>query len=119
MDTIVGTRESFESPGYAVFEHDGKPYRLEAARKGDKLWFVFRDATAGRTTSSNARQLLADPPGPDGSIILDFNKAENLPCAYTPYATCPIAPKQNRLDLAITAGERLYEAREAGAASRP
>jgi uncharacterized protein (DUF1684 family) len=109
FDTIVGERETLESPGYAVFERGGKEYRLQAAReKSGALWFVFRDATSGRTTHGGARQLTVDPPI-GGEIVLDFNKAVNLPCAYIPYATCPLAPPQNRLGLAIEAGEKTYE----------
>ena len=66
------------------------------------------DRTSGRTTAGGARQLYADPPI-DGRVVLDFNKAVNLPCAYIPYATCPLAPPQNRLSLAIEAGELKYE----------
>ena len=98
-----------DSPGYVTFERDGKTYRLEAAgQKNGTLWFVFRDGTSGRTTHGGARQLYADPPK-EGSVVLDFNKAVNLPCAYIPYATCPLAPPQNRLSLAIEAGELKYE----------
>ncbi len=109
MDTIVGETEVEESPGYVAFEREGKEYRLQAARLNDgQLWFVFRDKTSGRTTHGGARQLYADPPKGD-AVILDFNKAVNLPCAYIPYATCPLAPPQNRLSLAIEAGELKYE----------
>ncbi len=69
---------------------------------------MFRDGTSGRTTHGGARQLTADPPRGD-EVTLDFNKAVNLPCAYIPYATCPLAPPQNRLGLAIEAGEKTYE----------
>jgi len=110
MDTIVGETEVEQSPGYVTFEHGGKSYRLQAAgMKDGSLWFVFRDGTSGRTTHGGARQLYADPPR-DGVVVLDFNKAVNLPCAYVPYATCPLAPPQNRLSLAIEAGELKYEA---------
>ena len=71
---------------------------------------MFRDSTSGRTTHGGARQLYADAPKGD-SVVLDFNKATNLPCAYIPYATCPLAPPQNRLSLAIEAGELKYEPR--------
>ncbi len=109
LDTIVGETEAIDSPGYATFERDGKIYRLDAAaQKNGTLWFVFRDGTSGRTTHGGARQLYADPPS-GGSVILDFNKAVNLPCAYIPYATCPLAPSRNRLSLAIEAGELKYE----------
>jgi uncharacterized protein len=109
LDTIVGEQDSIESPGFAVFERGGKTYRLQAAREGDKLWFVFRDGTSGRTTHGGARQLLAEPADAEGNVVLDFNKAVNLPCAFTSFATCPLAPRQNRLDLPITAGELKYE----------
>jgi uncharacterized protein len=109
MDTIVGETEVEESPGCVTFEYDGKVYSLQAAKlKTGALWFVFRDGTSGRTTHGGARQLYADPPN-DRVVVLDFNKAVNLPCAYIPYATCPLAPPQNRLSLAIEAGELKYE----------
>jgi uncharacterized protein (DUF1684 family) len=109
FDTIVGEQEVTESPGEAVFERNGMAYRLRAAREADgSLWFVFRDGTSGKTTHGGARQLYAAPPQGD-SITLDFNKATNLPCAYIPFATCPLAPPQNRLSLPITAGEMKYQ----------
>lgn len=109
FDTIVGEQEITDSPGYAVFERAGKTYKLQAARESDgSLWFVFRDGTSGRTTHGGARQLIAAAPRGD-LVVLDFNKATNLPCAYIPFATCPLAPPQNRLSLPITAGELKYE----------
>jgi uncharacterized protein len=109
FDTIVGEQEITDSPGYAVFEWGGKTYKLQAARESDgSLWFVFRDGTSGRTTHGGARQLVAAAPRGD-VVVLDFNKATNLPCAYIPFATCPLAPPQNRLSLPITAGELKYE----------
>ena len=113
MDNIVGESETLDSPGYVTFELAGKTYRLQAAaQRNGSLWFVFRDGTSGRTTHGGARQLYADPPQ-GSSVVLDFNKAVNLPCAYIPYATCPLAPPQNRLKLAIEAGELKYEAAQA------
>jgi uncharacterized protein len=110
FDTIVGEQDVLDSPGYVTFERNGKTYRLDAAGQPDgRLWFVFRDATSGRTTPANARQLTTEAPIGE-SVVLDFNKAVNLPCAYTPHATCPIAPPQNRLSLAVTAGEQNYQA---------
>jgi len=109
FDTTVGEQEITDSPGYAVFERGGKTYKLQAARESDgSLWFVFRDGTSGRTTHGGARQLVAAAPRGD-VVVLDFNKATNLPCAYIPCATCPLAPPQNRLSLPITAGELEYE----------
>ena len=109
FDTIVGEQDVTTSPGYVVFERDGKTYKLQAAAESDgSLWLVFRDGTSGRTTHGGARQLVVPAPRGD-TVVLDFNKTVNLPCAYIPFATCPLAPPQNRLGLAITAGELKYE----------
>jgi len=109
FETNVGEQEITDSPGYAVFERAGKTYKLQAARETDgSLWFVFRDGTSGRTTHGGARQLVAAAPRGD-VVVLDFNRATNLPCAYIPFATCPLVPPQNRLSLPITAGELKYE----------
>lgn len=110
LETVVGNRETYDSAGFAVFEKDGKQYRLEAARAGNRLWFVFRDGTSGKTTYAGARQLYADAPK-DGRVTLDFNRAINLPCAFNPWTTCPLPPPQNRLALAVEAGELDYKPR--------
>jgi uncharacterized protein (DUF1684 family) len=114
FDTIVGEQDVSESPGFVVFEREGKTFKLQAARESDgSLWLVFRDGTSGRTTAGNARQLIVPAPR-DETVVLDFNKAINLPCSYIPYATCPLAPPQNRLSLPITAGEMKYEPNSTG-----
>jgi uncharacterized protein (DUF1684 family) len=108
FDTIVGGQDVLECPGSVIFEREGKTYELDAAAEpNSRLWFVFRDSTSGRTTAANARQLTTDAPIGE-TVILDFNKAVNLPCSYTPHATCPIAPFKNRLKLPINAGEQIY-----------
>lgn len=107
FDTPVGVKEEMESPGYATFTRGGQEYRLEAAREGDGLFFVFRDGTSGKTTYGGARFLNTASPR-NGTVVLDFNRAVNPPCAFTPYATCPLAPRQNRLTLEIPAGEMKY-----------
>ena len=108
FDTVIGGRDVLPCPGTVSFEHGGRTHTLEAASESTdgKLWFVFRDLTAGATTASNARQLTADAPQ-GGYVVLDFNRAINLPCAYIEHSTCPIAPPQNRLSIAVTAGEQL------------
>jgi uncharacterized protein (DUF1684 family) len=120
FDTIVGEQEVSDSPGLAIFERDGKSYKLQAAKEPDgSLWFVFRDGTSGRTTAGGARQLIVPAPRGD-TLVLDFNRAINFPCAYIPFATCPLAPPQNRLSLPITAGELKYEpAAKAPGSERP
>jgi hypothetical protein len=107
FDTEAGVKEREPSPGYAVFTRNGKEYRLEPVLDGASLFFVMRDATSGKTTYAASRFLYADAPK-DGFVELDFNKAENPPCVFTDYATCPLPPPQNRLTLAVEAGEKLY-----------
>jgi uncharacterized protein (DUF1684 family) len=107
---ILGQIEKAVVPGAAVFEHDGKTYRVEPIieNPGDTdLFLVFADRTSGKETYGAARFLYAAAPK-DGKVLLDFNKAYNPPCAFTPYATCPLPTQQNRLDVRVTAGEKKY-----------
>ena len=107
---IVGTVEPMPNPGALVFEKDGKTHRIEAVDEGDEMLFlIFADRTSGNETYGAGRFLYAAPPAAGSStVIVDFNAAYNPPCVFTPYATCPLAPPENRLDLAVTSGERKY-----------
>ena len=97
-----------EAAGEVLFEHGGTEHRLIAWGEDDgSLWILFRDATSGVTTYPANRQLLTDPPSVDGSVRLDFNRAFNMPCAYTEFATCPLPPAANTLSFAVHAGEQL------------
>lgn len=107
---IIGTLDPMPNPGAVEFEKDGKTYRLEAVDEGDgQLFLIFADRTSGKETYGAGRFLYAAPP-PEGSdrVVVDFNRAYNPPCVFTPHATCPLAPPENRLDLAVTAGEKRY-----------
>lgn len=112
FDTVIaGLKEEDKSPGYVAFIRDGREYRLEPSLDQKELSFVFRDQTSGKSTYAASRFLDTDAPAnlrAPGTVILDFNKAYNPPCAFTPYATCPLAPPQNRLSLPILAGELMY-----------
>jgi uncharacterized protein len=103
----IGQEETDQSPGYVTFQKDGREFRLEPMLDEGKLFFVIRDQTSGKTTYGASRFLYAEP-SKNGVVWLDFNKAENPPCAFTDFATCPLPPPQNRLALAITAGEKKY-----------
>jgi hypothetical protein len=105
---ILGDTEQNPSPGYAVFEVAGKECRLEPVLEGDHLFFIFKDATSGKETYPAGRFLYAALPK-NGRVTLDFNRAENPPCAFTAYATCPLPPRQNHLRVAIEAGELNHE----------
>ncbi len=103
------------SPVYGVveFERDGVDYRLLALGDEDSesLWFLFADRTSGRETYGAGRFLYSDGMPENGRLLVDFNKAYNPPCAFNEYSTCPLPPQQNRLDLAVTAGEKDYHSR--------
>ena len=101
-------KEQLQSEGVAVFTRGGKEYRLEPVTEDGELFFVMRDATSGKTTYAASRFLYSALPK-DGFVELDFNKAENPPCVFTNYATCPLPPPQNRLTLSIDAGEKMYQ----------
>jgi uncharacterized protein (DUF1684 family) len=103
----IGQEESEPSPGYVTFQKDGREFRLEPTLDDGELFFVLRDQTSGRATYGASRFLYAAQ-SKNGVVTLDFNKAENPPCAFTAYATCPLPPAQNRLALAINAGEKNY-----------
>jgi uncharacterized protein len=101
-------------PGVVTFKVNGQELTLTAlggdAKNG--LSFVFNDTTAKIDTYPGGR-FLDTGPIVDGRVVLDFNRAYNPPCAVTPYATCPLAPKVNRLAVAIPAGEKFDKAAHA------
>lgn len=103
----LGDQIKMPSPGYVVFKLNGKAYRLDALDEEGKLFFVFADRTNGKTTYGAGRFLYADA-AKNGKTVLDFNQAINPPCAFTPFATCPLPPRQNRFKIAIPAGELNY-----------
>ena len=106
---IIGTTDEIPNPGAVEFERGGTTYRLEALDEGgDTLFLVFADRTSGHGSYGAGRFLDAPRPDPQGRLVIDFNQAYNPPCAFTPFATCPLPPPENRLDLAIEAGERDY-----------
>ena len=115
IPTVLGTTTHLPAPGAAEFTIDGKTVRLEPVLEDPKstdLFFILRDATSKTKTYGAGRFLYTELPdhgvGKPGELWLDFNRAVNPPCAFTPYATCPLPPPQNRLEVAIPAGEQRY-----------
>ena len=107
VPNVLGDVMAELSPGTAVFTLHGQEFKLTALG-GDPakgLFIVFSDASAKTDTYPGGRFLDTDPVS-NGTVVLDFNRAYNPPCAVTPYATCPLAPKENRLAVAITVGEK-------------
>jgi uncharacterized protein (DUF1684 family) len=105
VPNVLGDVTPTPVAGTAVFKINGQELRLtELGGDAGKLFFVFSDPTSKTNTYPGGRFLKADPPA-NSTVVLDFNRAYNPPCSVTPYATCPLAPKENRLAVAIEAGE--------------
>jgi uncharacterized protein len=110
IPNILGMSEDQPCPGYARFTIGGKELRLEPVIEepgAEELFFIFADQTNESETYASGRFLYAPQPQ-NGTIVLDFNKAYNPPCAFTPFATCPLPPPQNRLAARLEAGEKRY-----------
>ncbi len=110
VPTIVGIDEAMLAPGRLMFTLGGHRISLEpliSAPDDRELFVIFRDRTSGEATYGAGRFLSAELEA-DGTAVLDFNRAYNPPCAFTPYATCPLPPEGNDLDVAITAGEKYH-----------
>jgi uncharacterized protein (DUF1684 family) len=109
IKTINGQESSALVLGKAVFRRAGHTFSLLPIQEGlgEPLFFIFTDQTSGKGTYEAARFLYADYPE-NGVVVLDFNKAINPPCAFTPFATCPLPPLENRLPMAVNAGEKSY-----------
>lgn len=100
-------------PGKAVFTYQGKTYEIEPFDDGPgtRPYFVLSDATSGTETYGAARFLYIDRPEA-GPLALDFNRMQNPPCAFTPFAACPLPPPGNRFPFPVRAGEKRYRGEE-------
>jgi uncharacterized protein len=107
-----GVTDEFLSPGRLVFEHEGREHALEAVWEGHdetRLMVLFRDGTSGKDSYPLGRFVYSDAPDETGTVVLDFNLAMLPGCAFSVYATCPIASKDNLLPIEVRAGERVYQ----------
>jgi len=109
VPTIIGTPTEITCPGMVHFEINGVKHELVVfGEAGDSSWFtIFADRTRGVETYGGGRFLSVENAG-EGRALIDFNKAYNPPCAFTPFATCPLPPQQNILTTRIEAGEKTY-----------
>lgn len=107
VPSVLGDINPTPVAGTVVFQLNGQEMRLSdlGGDPANGLFFVFSDPTSKTDTYPGGRFLETDPVV-NGTVVLDFNRAHNPPCAVTPYATCPLAPKENRLEMAIPAGEK-------------
>ncbi|MEZ5345964.1 MAG: DUF1684 domain-containing protein [Pyrinomonadaceae bacterium] len=105
VPNVLGQTVQMKSPGLLRFKIGGQDYTLQPAHNGDgRLFIIFRD-TSSKTETYGAGRFLYTKMPENGKVVLDFNKAENPPCAYTDFATCPLPPSQNELDIDLNAGE--------------
>lgn len=103
---ISGLEEVSQSPGEIEFQQAGHTYSVQVSSEGDGYSLMFGDRSNGHGTYGAGRFLDIAGADAQGNVVLDFNKAYNPPCCWTPYATCPLPTPQNRLDFAVTAGEK-------------
>lgn len=109
VPNFLGQMNKELSLGAVVFKVGEKIYKIDALEEGERLFLIFADRTSGEETYGGGRFLYVDKPDSNGNIILDFNKAYNPPCVFTKFATCPLPPKQNYLNLKIEAGEKNFK----------
>jgi uncharacterized protein (DUF1684 family) len=106
---VEGLEHVYDAVGSVAFALGGRELSLTAfpGKAPGTLLVLFTDATSGLSTYGAVRSLALDTPDADGRVVLDFNRATNLPCAYTDFATCPLPPAENRLPVAVEAGEKI------------
>jgi uncharacterized protein (DUF1684 family) len=107
ITNVMGQTQAQQSPGTLAFNFEGKSYTLDVLEGShDDYFIIFADATNGLETYPSGRFVYVPKAGADGAVFIDFNKAYNPPCAFTPYATCPLPPRQNTLPFEVKAGEK-------------
>jgi uncharacterized protein len=107
VQTVIGTEEENLIPGELTFRLKGKKFTLYPFESENSFFIVFGDQTNGYDTYPSGRFLDTDMPDSQNRVIIDFNKAYNPPCAFTPYATCPLPLRKNILPVKIEAGEKV------------
>jgi uncharacterized protein len=108
VGTVVeGMTSAYVSPGRLHFQLGGQDFTLTAFEKPNSkdLVVYYKDATANILTYGTGKSVTASYQS-DGTYLLDFNYSGNFPCSYTDFATCPVAPVENKLPVAIEAGEK-------------
>lgn len=109
ISNVIGQTTSQASPGTIVFAWDGKTYRLDVlSGNKDEYFVIIADDTSGEETYAAGRYIYVKHEDENGKIVIDFNKAYNPPCVFTPHATCPLPPRQNILPFSVRAGEKNY-----------
>lgn len=109
ISNVLGQTTAQKNAGKLKFEIEGVTYSLDVIDEGGGTFFItFADATSGKSTYGAGRFIVVNKPDSNGHTEIDFNLAYNPPCAFTAFATCPLPPPQNRLSIAINAGEKNF-----------
>lgn len=108
MQTTGGDVQHYRRFGRFKFMVDGQEAQLTIFTDGQGYFLPFIDAQAGKETYGAGRYLEPEPL-PNGKFLVDFNLAYNPYCAYNENWSCPLTPTENRLKVAIRAGEMTYE----------
>jgi len=108
IGNVLGQVSPTQVLGTFEFERGNSIYRLVGLgdESSDSVWFIFADRTNGHGTYAAGRFLYSEGLPQEGRLVVDFNKAYNPPCAFNEFSTCPLPPQENRLDLAVTSGEK-------------
>lgn len=106
VNTVTGDVESYDAPGKIIFKAGRKKCELIPFIEENRFFIIFGDKTNGSETYGAGRFMYAKTPDKRNEVLLDFNKAYNPPCAFTPFATCPRPPAENLLEIKIEAGEK-------------
>ena len=111
IPTILGTDSNMISPGSISINVAGEQRELIALKSGDpkRLFLIVADGLSGSVTYGGGRFLMTEPVDDSGTVVVDFNKATNPPCAFTPWATCPRPPDENKFEVNIPAGEKVFK----------
>ena len=104
--TMIGGTEDYKCPGKLIFKVDTSKVVIYPFESGNNFFILFGDGTSAHETYAAGRFLYTKKPDRQNMVIIDFNKAYNPPCAFSPFATCPLPPPENRLKVAIRAGEK-------------
>ena len=112
ITNVLGQTTDQAAPGRLTFTLEGEEFHLDALDEGDpdELFIIFGDATNTIETYGAGRYLYVSRPDSAGQVVMDFNRAQNPPCAFTEFATCPLPPKQNVMGIRVLAGEKDYHA---------
>ncbi len=109
ITNALGQDSEVPTPGKLIFTIDETEYQLApTGNPANGLFIIFSDETSGDASYGGGRFLGTGPVQADGTVVLDFNKAVNPPCVFTPYATCPLPPDENQLALPVKAGEKMW-----------